>query len=112
MDLWSEIESTLAKLDLALDLTKKRGEEWAQAKADYYTAKAEAALQMRKDGVPVTLIEIAVKGDKAVNRAMLEMDIAEVGYDNAREARNVYKKKLDTLREQYDREWSRAGMTY
>jgi hypothetical protein len=35
---------------------------------------------------------------------------AEVEYENAREARNVWKKKLDTLREQYSREWGKAGI--
>ena len=36
----------------------------------------------------------------------------QVLYRNAQEAINVYKRRLDTLREEYEREWSRAGQSY
>ena len=39
---------------------------------------------------------------------MLERDCAEVVYDNAKEAVNVCKRQIDVLREQIEREWSKA----
>jgi hypothetical protein len=77
-------------------------------KARYYTVKAQKAFEMREKGFPVTFIQDVVKGVPEVNKAMSEYNAAEVEYENAREARNVVKKKLDTLREQYTREWSQA----
>lgn len=109
-DLWGEIEECMDLLDLALVEAKKRGDAMVKAEADYYTAKANAAFRMKEDGYPVTFIETAIKGVGEVSHKMSAYHAAQVEYENAREARNVYKKKLDTLREQYAREWSQSGM--
>lgn len=105
-DLWSEIQECTRLLDLALAEAKERGSRFVLAEAAYYTAKAEAAFSMKEDGYPVTFIETVIKGVPSVAAKMTEYHAAQVEYENAREARNVYKKKLDTLREQYAREWS------
>ena len=111
MNNWEEIEETLENLDLALAEAKRRGAAWAAANAHYYSVKAEAVYRLRTEGMPATLIASAVKGEPEVNAALEERDRLEVEYDNAREARNVYKKKLDTLREEREREWNRSGMS-
>jgi hypothetical protein len=80
-----------------------------KAEADYYTAKANAAFRMKEDGYPVTFIETAIKGVGDVSHKMTAYHAAQVEYENAKEARQVYKRKLDVLREQYQREWSEAG---
>lgn len=110
MSLWQEIEECMRLLDLALKEAKERGDRYVIAEAEYYSAKARAAFEMKEDGYPVTFIETVVKGVPSVAEKMSEYHAAQVEYENAREARNVYKKKLDTLREEYAREWSRAGM--
>ena len=73
-------------------------------------AARSLAFDLKEDGYPVTLIEMVIKGMPEVVGSMTAYHAAQVEYENAREARNVYKKKLDTLREEYAREWSRAGM--
>lgn len=108
-DLWGEIQRTEADLETALRESKKRGAKWAQAKAHYYTVKAEEAWLLKQTGESASFVALVVKGQPRVAEAMLSADAAEVEYENAKEARNVYKKKLDTLREQYAREWSQAG---
>ena len=108
-DLWVEIQECIRLLDLALKEAKKRGDAMVKAEAEYYTAKAEAAFSLKEDGYPVTLIEMVVKGMPEVTEKMTEYHAAQVEYENAREARNVYKKQLDVLREQMQREWSQTG---
>ena len=110
MDLWGEIQECMRLLDLALKEAKVRGAAMVKAEADYYTAKAQVAFALKEQGTPVTLIEMTVKGVPEVTEKMTAYHAAQVEYENAREARNVFKKRLDTLREEYAREWGRAGM--
>ena len=107
--LWEQITEARRMLDTALLECKERGRRMVLAKAEYYTVKANAAFSMREKGFPVTFIQDTIKGVLEVNEAMTAYNAAEVEYENAREARNVWKKHLDTLREQYSREWSAAG---
>lgn len=108
-DLWGEIVEVLRMLDSALSESKKRGAAMVLAEAEYYSAKAEAVYRLKGDGMPATLVMAVVKGEEEVAAKMAAFHAAQVEYENAREARNVYKKRLDTLREQYAREWGRAG---
>lgn len=107
--LWEQIREALKMLDTALLECKKRGQRMVVAKAHYYTVKSQNAFRMREEGYPVTFIQDVIKGVPEVNEAMSAFNAAEVEYENAREARNVLKKKIDTLREQFSREWSEAG---
>ena len=110
MSLWNEIEEVTRLLDMSLKEAKERGAKCVLAEAEYYSAKARVAFSLKEDGYPVTLIEMTIKGVPEVCDKMLEYHAAQVEYENAKEARNVFKKKLDTLREQYQREWSQSGM--
>lgn len=109
-DLWGEITETMRLLDVALAEAKRRGDVWVKADAHYYSVKAETVYQLEQDGNSAAMIALKIKGEPTVNAAMIARNAAQVEYENAREARNVYKKRLDTLREQYAREWGRAGM--
>ena len=110
MPLWEQITHCMRMLDTALKECKQRGSAMVKAEADYYTAKANVSFSLKEEGNPVTFIQTVIKGIPEVCRAMSAYHAAEVEYENAREARNVWKKKLDTLREQYAREWGREGM--
>lgn len=110
MSLWAEIEETMRLLDLSLAESKKRGHAWVLAQAHYYSVKARTVYAMEAEGMSASMIALKIKGEPSVNEAMAARDAAQVEYENAREARNVFKKKLDTLREEYQREWGRAGM--
>jgi len=110
LPLWEQIKLCMRMLDTALLECKQRGAAMVKAEADYYTVKAQVSFALKEEGTPVTFIQTTVKGIPDVSRAMSAYHAAEVEYENAREARNVWKKKLDTLREQYAREWGREGM--
>lgn len=110
MSLWVEIEDCMRDLERANAYALKLGRDMVKAEADYYTAKADAAFELKEAGNPVSFIAIVVKGVKSVCRAMTAYHMAEIEYDNARECVNVIKKKLAALTDQYQREWSQSGM--
>lgn len=106
--LWVRIKECMRMCDLALSECKSRGQHMVEAEVEYYTAKAEESFRLLEAGYANTLIQTVIKGRPRVAEAMGEYHAAQVEYENAREARNIWKKKLDTLREQYTREWSEA----
>ena len=109
LPLWEQIRECHRMLDVALKECKSRGRAMVSAEADYYTRKAEASFRLLEEGYANTLIQTVVKGVPEVNEAMRAYHAAQVEYENAREARQVIKKKHDALREQYSREWAAAG---
>lgn len=109
LPLWEQIRECLRMLDTALSECKRRGHAWVMAELDYKIAKYEVSERLRLDGIPVTHIQTIIKGHPDVAEKYAASIDAQAEYENAREARNVWKKKLDTLREQYSREWSEAG---
>lgn len=95
-------------LEVALKECKNRGRAAAEAEQKYRMKLAEKILLLRDQKLPATLIGDLARGDKDVAMLKFERDCAEVVYDNAREAVNVYKRQIDVLREQIEREWSKA----
>ena len=108
--MWDEIQDTLADLDLALAKAKERGLAMNIAEASYYTVKDNRVRELIEEGKSATVINLIIKGEPDVNEKMRKFHDMQVLYKNAIEAVNVYKKRLDTLREEYEREWNRAGM--
>lgn len=107
-DLVNEISSKTTSLDAALVQLGKRGRELAQAEHDYRVALAEKILRERDGGMPVTIINDVCRGDRKIAKLKLERDIAQVMYDSALEAINVYKLQTRVLENQIDREWHRS----
>lgn len=104
----SEVWRRSEMLEVALKECKNRGRAAAEAEQKYRMKLAEKILVLRDQKLPATLIGDLARGDKDVAMLKFERDCAEVVYDNAREAVNVYKRQIDVLREQIEREWSKA----
>lgn len=95
-------------LETALKECKSRGRAAADAEQTYRVKLAEKILLLREGGLPATLIPDVARGDKDVARLKFERDCAQVVYDNAKEAVLCFKKQIDVLREQIEREWENA----
>lgn len=104
----SEVWRRAEMLEVALKECKSRGRASAEAEREYRMRLAEKILELRDQKLPATLIGDLARGDKDVAMLKFERDCAEVVYDNAKEAVNVYKRQIDVLREQIEREWSKA----
>jgi len=104
----SEVWRRAEMLEVALKECKTRGRAAAEAEKTYRVKLAEKMLELRDQKFPATLIGDLARGDKDVAMLKFERDCAEVVYENAQEAINVYKRQIDVLREQIEREWSKA----
>lgn len=104
----SEVWRRSELLEVALKECKTRGQAAAEAERVYRVKLAEKILMLREGGLPATLIGDVARGDKDVARLKFDRDCSQVVYDNAQEAVMVYKKQIDVLREQIEREWNNA----
>ena len=108
MTLILELQDKRELLNKALSECVKRGKELAQAECEYKQSAAKFILAQRAMGTPATLIRELALGDEEVSRLRLKRDIASVYYDNAKEARNIYKLEARLIEEQIAREWGAA----
>ena len=107
-DLMLDLQAKVTLLDKALQQLGKRGRDYAQAEQDYRIALAKKIAVEREKGTPVTIISDICRGDKDIALAKFQRDVAEITYDAAKEACNVYKLQLRLLENQIDREWRYA----
>lgn len=99
LTLWQQLDEDRRLMKRAVSEASERGKEYAVKKAGYYSAKSAAALRLKAEGYPVTLIDMAVKGMDEVAAAMLEMQCAEAVWRAAMKAVDVYR---DDCRIVYD----------
>nr|DAV56307.1 MAG TPA: hypothetical protein [Caudoviricetes sp.] len=104
-DLWTDIQRRLDLLDVSLKEVGKRGAEYAQAEADYRAALAKKILELRADGMPVTITPDIARGTKHIASLKLDRDCKEALYKAALESINVYKLQIKVLEAQMDREY-------
>lgn len=98
-------------MTVALKESKLRGLAHARAEAEYYTAKAHDTDALLNAGYTATSTADKVKGEPRTNEA-LERRIAEmVGYTNATEAVQCFKKIASLLNDDIQREWEQARRT-
>ena len=108
MELLNELQTKRELLNKALSECTKRGIALAEAENEYKRSSAKFILAQRALGTPATLIKDLALGDEEVSSLRLKRDIASVYYDNAKEARNVYKLEARLIEEQIAREWGQA----
>lgn len=60
---------------------RESGRRFAVANAKYYRAKAVEAAKLKARGLAATYIETVVKGQPAVNEALMERDMAKAELD-------------------------------
>lgn len=104
-DLVSELMADRQQMKAASQRLEEAGMALATAEAEYQRVKHVRTLQMKAKGHSATMIQLLVKGDEKVNQKMFERDCAQVLYDSAREALNVYKLDARLLEAQIDREY-------
>lgn len=119
MDLWSRIEQTMDALDECDRICDERSATAYEAEQEYRVAKAKATFELKEQGLAATLIQQVLKGiDSELARKYHVTEVASaytaynkatVEYDESKEARQVLKKKLTILNDQYEREWHSGG---
>lgn len=107
-DILQRINSLSRELtELINDITIK-GEALAQAEKNYRIKKREAELYYRDKGYPASMLGDLAKGQSDIADLAYMRDLAQYAYDANREAVMAKKLVINTLRDIYNNEWSRA----
>jgi len=100
----NDLNDLSAQLSAAVRAMGEKGIKLAEANEAYKVAMAKAALELRAEGMPVTLIDKVAPGKVA--KQGFARDKAEVMYDTAKEHVNALKLQMRVLDAQIQREWS------
>ena len=108
-DLYSELTIKTAELSTCVKKLRETGTEFAEKERAYQVKKAEKALRLRDEGMPVGLIELTIRGDKEVAKLRFDKQVAEVVYDANKEAVASTKLQMRLIENQIQREYGIAG---
>lgn len=107
LDLTAELVDALDRAAECISDMHELGAKKAEAEKHYRVAKQRRILYERtRKGTPVSIIGDVVKGYEDIAELAYKRDLAQTEYDANYEALLFWKKKVDTLREQVQREWS------
>lgn len=102
-----ELNDLAQQLNKQIDTLFTAGKAQAEAEKDYKIKLRSAALTLRAQDMPVTLIDKVVLGIPEVAEARFKRDIAEAKYKTIQETINGIKLQLRILDNQVQREWGR-----
>ena len=109
MDLYEQIQTYIAQLDISVKQLRKSGTDLAEAEQKYIISLRQEALKLRAEkGMPVTLINQIIYGVPEVAKLRFDRDVKEAVYQANLESINSTKLKLRILENQLDREWGHA----
>lgn len=104
-DLINQLNDITLRMSQSIKKLAQYGKERAESEYNYRIKVRQEAFKMKTEGETATMINLAVRGEKEVAKAMLERDIAEAMYETAQENINVLKLQARLLESQIDREW-------
>lgn len=96
-------------LTSALSEYKKRGYDYAKAYRDYRVKVAQKLLELKAEGMPVTISYDIARGNEEVAKAKEQEIITECLYKSCQEAINVYKLKIKILQAQINNDYVNGG---
>ena len=106
MDLFNDIQELTKKLNQAIKLLSKYGNDLAEAEKEYKITLRQEALKLRSEkNMPVTLIQQVVYGVPEVANKRFKRDVAEAMRNTSQENINVLKLQIKILESQLSREW-------
>ena len=106
MDLYSELQTKTAQLELSVKELRKNGTAYAQAEKDYKILLRQECLKLRDAGMAIGMIDKTCYGIPAVAEARFKRDVAETIYKANQEAINSIKLEMRLIEGQLQREWS------
>lgn len=105
MDLYSELQTKTAQLELSVRELRKNGTAYAQAEKDYKILLRQECLKLRDAGMAIGMIDKTCYGIPAVAEARFKRDVAETIYRANQEAINSIKLEMRLIEGQLQREW-------
>lgn len=105
MDILMELNVLQKQLNASLKSLRKTGTKFAEAERDYKMAISKKAIELRDNGMAVTMIDLVIYGCEEIATLRFIRDSAKVVYKANVEAINVLKLQIRVLQEQYSREY-------
>lgn len=106
MDLVNVLQILNDKLSASLKLLRTNGSKLAETERDYKIAINKKALELKDNGMPVTLINQVIYGYQEIAKLRFDRDVAQVIYNANLESINCTKLQLRIVQEQINKEWS------
>ena len=109
MEELQKLEELNNLLTSALSEYKKRGQDYAKAYKNYRVKVAQKLLQLKAEGMPVTISYDIARGDEEVAEAKEQEIITECLYKSCQEAVNVFKLQIKILQAQINNDYGNGG---
>lgn len=105
MDLYLEIQNKINELNISIKSLRKTGSDYAEAYQDYRIKLATKLVELKDNGMPVTIAYDVARGDKEIAKAKYNEIAKEAIYKANQEAINSTKLQIKVLENQLQREW-------
>ena len=109
MEELQKLEELNNLLTSALSEYKKRGQDYAKAYKNYRVKVAQKLLQLKAEGMPVTISYDIARGDEEVAEAKEQEIITECLYKSCQEAVNVFKLQIKILQAQINNDYGNGS---
>ena len=109
MEELQKLEELNNLLTSALSEYKKRGQDYAKAYRDYRVKVAQKLLELKAEGMPVTISYDIARGNEEVAKAKEKEIITECLYKSCQEAINVFKLQIKILQAQINNDYINGG---
>ena len=109
MEELQKLEELNNLLTSALSEYKKRGQDYAKAYKNYRVKVAQKLLQLKAEGMPVTISYDIARGDEEVAKAKEGEIITECLYKSCQEAVNVFKLQIKILQAQINNDYGNGS---
>ena len=109
MEELQKLEELNNLLTSALSEYKKRGQDYAKAYRDYRVKVAQKLLELKAEGMPVTISYDIARGNEEVAKAKEQEIITESLYKSCQEAINTYKLQIKILQAQINNDYGNGS---
>lgn len=103
-DLQIELNKLRIDLNKAITIIKERGKAKAIAERDYRVELAKEILRLRAEGMPVTIISDACRGNEKIAELKMNRDIVETLYESNMQFIYSTKLNIDIVMKQIEAE--------
>ena len=110
-ELFAERNRIKKSLDNSIQKSVENGRDAAKKTFAYRTLLSQTILELKAEGMQISILEKVARGDTDVAQAELDMNIAEVLYRASLENIMAQKKLLDSIESDIKREYYRGDET-
>lgn len=106
MDIFNELQQKIKELDISVKSLRKTGSEYAEAYTKYRIKLATKLVELRDEGMPVTIAYDVARGQKDIAKEKYNEIVKQSIYQANQEAINSLKLQIRILESQLQREWN------